>query len=205
MSGTRVCVAVLVAVCVAVVAMPASAEQVRVWGRCAAGVSQNPRYQNQWEYTIDIGWDATGWEPERLEEVALFLDMSSCPCVGEPTYFTFPYTSGTGSNNEGDATHYYYSGCSLLDGSPRFGDTEPALVFEYIDTNSELNVQGTARFVFVSTAGPGDFDADSQGIGIAVGPYEARGEITGAFPSCDCGTSPVEPAASWGLIKAMFK
>lgn len=205
MSGERLCVIGLVAACIALAAVPASAEPIRAWGTCSAVVSQNPRYQNQWEYSVDIGWDSTGWEPEQVEQVALFLDLGSCPCIGEPTYFAFPYTNGTGTDKDGRTTHYYYSGYSLPEGSPRFTAPGPALVFEYIDTSSALNVQGTARFVFISAAEPGEYRACPEGIGVAVGPYEARGEITGIFPSCDCGNTPVEPNTTWGLIKAMFR
>ncbi len=205
MSGGRLCAAGLAAACIVLIAMPASAEPVRVWGTCSAAASQNPRYQSQWEYTIDMGWDSTGWEPEQLERVALFLDVSPCPCIGEPSYFAFPYTNGTGTSKDGVTTHYYYSGYSMADGTEEFAAAGPALVFEYIDTSSFLNVQGTARIVFVSTARPGEMRACSQGIGIAVGPHVARGEITGVFPSCDCGNSPVESGVTWGFIKSMFK
>lgn len=205
MIGRGVSIAGLATAFVALLAVTSSGEQVRVWGTCSAAVSQNPRYQNQWEYTIEMGWDATGWEPERLEQVALFLDLASCPCVNEPTYFAFPHTNGIGTGKEGLTTHYYYSGYSVIGDLPRFAPPGPALVFEYIDTSSVLNAWGTARFAFMSTASPGGHRANADGIGIAVGPYEAVGEITGVFPSCDCPTSPVEPNTTWGVIKAMFK
>jgi hypothetical protein len=205
MTAKGICIVGLAATCIALLAVPAAAEPVRVWGTCSAAVSQNPRFQNEWEYTIDIGWDSTGWEPEHLEQVGLFLDLESCPCVGAPTFFAFPYTNGVGTGKDGGATRYYYSGYPLPEGSLRFATQGPAVVFEYIDTGSVLNVQGTARFVFVSTSRPGERRACPDGIGIAVGPNEARGEITGVFPSCDCGNTPVGPATTWGTIKAMFK
>ena len=79
------------------------------------------------------------------------------------------------------------------------------LVFEYLDTTAVLNTRGTARFIFVSTARPGAYGARSDGIGIVVGTHEALGEITGVCPSCQCDPSPVEPAVTWGVIKAVFK
>lgn len=192
-------------VCGALVAAPSSAEPPRVWGTCSAVVSQNPRYQNQWEYTMDVGWDATGWEPERLEQVGLVLDLASCPCIGDSTYFAFPYTNGTGTGKDGRITHYYYLGYSLTGEASRFAADGPAIVFEYADTSSELNVQGSARFVFVSTARPGEHRARLDGVGIAVGPHQALGEIVGVFPTCECWAAPAQPATTWGVMKAMFR
>jgi hypothetical protein len=205
MTGRWGCIVGLVATCVALAAAAPAVEPVRIWGTCSGAVSQSPRYQNLWEYSLDIGWDATGWEPERLEQVALFLDLGACPCIDEPGYFTFPYTNGIGSGRDGSTIHYYYSGYSLVEGSPRFAAPGPAIVFEYMDVSSILNVQGTARFVFLSTARPSELSSRPGAIAIGVGPYEARGEITGIFPSCDCETSPVEPNATWGTIKSMFR
>lgn len=205
MRATWVCVVGLAAVCVALLAAPSAADPVRIWGTCSGAVSQSPRYQNLWEYSLDVGWDATGWEPEHLEQVALLLDLGACPCVAEPTYFSFPYSSGTGTGKDGSTIRYYYSGYFLAGGSPRLASPGPALVFEYIDVGSVLNVQGTARFVFLSTARPGPLTSRPDAIAIGVGPYEARGEITGIFPSCDCDATPVEPRTTWGLIKAMFR
>ena len=205
MAKRWVLVAGLIAACVALLAAPSAADPARVWASCSAVPSQDPRYANQWEYKLDIGWDTTGWEPDRLESVSLLLDLAACPCIGEPDYFAFPSTSGTGTGKDGATTHYYYSGRPYTEGSPGFETVDPALVFEYLDTTAVLNTRGTATFIFVSTARPGAYGARSDGIGIVVGPHEALGEITGVFPSCQCDPSPVEPAVTWGVIKAMFK
>jgi hypothetical protein len=151
-----------------------------------------------------MGWDATGWEPDPLQWVVLFTDLASCPCTGEPTYFGFPYASGMGTGKDGVATHYYYAGYFYQGGSQRFADSTPAVLFTYVDTSNELNDRGTARFVFVSTAGPGEASAKPDGIGMIAGTHEARGEVTGVFPSCDCGSTPAE-TGTWGTIKAIFR
>jgi len=196
-------VAVAVA-CLAVCSVQAGAEPVRVWGTCSAVQSANPQHLGEWEYTLDMGWDATGWEPDPLQQVVMFTDLRSCPCIGEPTYFGFPYSSGTGTGKEGVTTHFYYAGYFYEGGSQRFADSTPAVLFTYVDTSSELNDRGSARFVFVSTARPAEQSAKPDGLGIIAGPHEARGEVTGVFPSCDCGNTATE-TGTWGAVKAIFR
>ncbi|MBM3956662.1 MAG: hypothetical protein FJ313_01245 [Gemmatimonadetes bacterium] len=202
-SRTLALVAVAVA-CLAVCSARAQADTVRVWGTCSAVRSQNPQHPGEWEYTLDMGWDATGWEPEPLWQVVLFTDLASCPCVSEPAYFGFPYSSGIGTGKNGVTTHYYYTGYFYEGGSQRFADSSPAVLFTYADTSSELNIQGSARLVFMSTARPGELSAKPEGLGIIAGEHEARGEVTGVFPSCDCGNTPTE-SGTWGTIKAIFR
>ena len=205
MFGRFARVGLLVALCVILLPAEAAADPVRTWGTCSAREAVDPQYAGLWEYTLDFGWDSTGWEPERLEQVLLFLELSACPCVGEPAYFSFPFTNGTGQDQDGAATRYYYSGHFLETGSPRFPGSGPAVAFEYIDTNSVLTVRGTARLVFLSPAKPAPFTAWPNHLGVVVGDNSARGEVSGAVPSCDCGSSPVEPSTTWGLIKAIFR
>jgi hypothetical protein len=167
-------------------------------------MSQSAEHEGEWEYTLDVGWDATGWEPDPLQWAVLFTDLGSCPCIGEPAYFGFPCTTGTGTGKDGVTTHYFYTGYFYEGGSQRFADSTPAVLFTYVDTSSELNNEGSARFVFVSTARPGESSAKPDGLGIIVGGHEARGEVTGVFPSCDCGNAPAE-SGTWGTIKAIFR
>lgn len=194
----------LTAACAALVAQPAAADPIRVWGTCSAIVPENPSERDRWEYVVDFGWDTTGWELEHLEHVVLFTGLCSCPCIGEPSYFAFPFTSGTGMGTDGVTTRYYYSGHFFHEDFQRLADACSVVVFNYIDTSSELHASGRATLRFFSKARPGDPVSRPDGIAIIAGPYEARGEITGVFPSCDCGNTPVQ-SGTWGVIKSIFR
>ena len=179
-----------------------SAAQV-LWGTSTVEIADAPGLEGYWLYRLDIGWDTTGLVGHGMSHVSFFLELVVCDCACDQGIVTLDSVAGTGAGEGGCVLEFL--GFYECTGDPSFPTHVPTVRYEHIEDGCDPDRIGTATLHFYSRFGPGAPCVHTGSLGIKAGRITEVGDITGALPLCTCGSTSVSSAASWSLIKSLYR
>ena len=179
-----------------------SAAQV-LWGTSTVEIADAPELEGYWLYRLDIGWNTIGLGSHGMSHVSFFLELVVCDCACDQGIVTLDSIAGTGAGEGGCVLEFL--GFYECTGDPSFPTQAPTIRYTHIEDGCEPDRIGTATLHFYSRFGPGVPCVHTGSLGIKAGKITEVGDITGVLPLCECGSSSVSSAASWGVIKSMYR
>jgi len=179
-----------------------SAAQV-LWGTSTVEIADAPGLEGYWLYRMNIEWDTSELGAHGMSHVSFFLELGVCDCACDEGIVTLDSVAGTGAGEGGCKLEFlgFYE-CS---GDPSFPSDVPTVRYEHIESGCDPDKIGAAALHFYSRFGPSAPRVHTGSLGIKAGTITEVGDITGNLPLCECGSSSVSSAATWGQIKSVYR
>ena len=185
----------------ALTAAPSAARA--LWGTSTVEIADTSGLEGYWLYRLDIKWNTTGLGGHGMSHVSFFLELVVCDCACDEGIVTLDSVAGTGAGEGGCELEFL--GFYECTGDPSFPSDVPTVRYEHIESGCDPDRIGAAALHFYSRFGPSAPCVHTGNLGIKAGTITEVGDITGVLPLCECGSSGVSSAATWGQIKSLYR